>query len=202
MVSANDLDLNQSLEMKDIDQDDVMEAPGDPSYDKLYDDIMNSSGTFEMESDYAYSEGDNRTVIEVNQSSLVINGNNHIIDGSGKAGGFKFLKEGSKVIINDLTFTNCNESAIDHMKGGNITLNNVSFTNNSKTSGKSFTLGIIVTYLVDLTANNCNFYSNNAPNIIYADYGDITILNSHFYKYGEACTLYRCRPTGGHLQIL
>lgn len=57
---------------------------------------------------------------------MVINGNNHIIDGSKLALGFAFNKH-ANITINDLTFVNCNQSVL--FNSGKLILNNVNFTN-------------------------------------------------------------------------
>jgi hypothetical protein len=163
-VSAEDMDMNQTMEM---DSDDSLEVLGDKSYDNLRDDIMNSSGTFDMQDDYKYDESDNSTFLEFNADNLVINGNNNVIDGAGIAGGFKFTNDVGTVTINDLTFMNCNKSAIT--AAGKLILNNVNFTNNHKQSAIYGIGGIVfIEEKGGLIADNCNFYSNNNSNCIFA----------------------------------
>lgn len=55
-----------------------------------------------------------------------INGNGHVIDGAGKAGALKIIKV-DKITINNLTFRNCNQSAIEVYGDSTLILNNVAF---------------------------------------------------------------------------
>lgn len=172
-------DINQDLELNN-QKDDFLKASGDKTYNDLYNDIKNCEDTFNIENDYKYSESDNHTFISINKTNLVINGNNHVIDGSNKAGGFEFLKESLNIIINDLTFINCNDYTIVNEDGGNISLNNVNFTNNHNKLGLLYSEGIISVFNGALTINNCNFDSNNNTNLIYANFADVRITNSNF----------------------
>ena len=125
----SDTNINQNLQANS-QKDDLLKASEDKTYNDFYNDIKNCEDTFNIENDYKYSESDNHTFISINKTNLVINGNNHVIDESNKAGGFEFLKESLNIIINDLTFINCNDYIIVNEDGGNISLNNVNFTNN------------------------------------------------------------------------
>jgi hypothetical protein len=187
-----------------------MEAPGDPSYDKLYDDIMNSSGTFEMESDYAYSEGDNRTVIEVNQSSLVINGNNHIIDGSGRPGiSTPVYVNRKSLTIENCTFENftAKHGGAAVLKGDALTIRNSKFRNlNATVSGGA----IYARYFPkrdsenkpiptdDMAIENCEF-----TNITSAHNGGAICLDLDSCAEGIVKTLYlsNCNITNTSSQL-
>ena len=130
-VSANDnqtVVLNQdaiSNEGMGVNDDVNRIEITNKSYDDFYDDIKDCNDTFEIKNNYVYGESDNNKKLEFNRSNLVINGNNHVIDGFKSARGFVFKNIKVNVTINDLTFTNCNLGIV--IDSGNLTLNNVNF---------------------------------------------------------------------------
>ena len=152
----------------------------DKSYGDFYEDIKDSTDTFDMKSDYKYDESDNNPHLTVNKSNFVINGNNHVIDGSNFAKGFIFINENVNVTINDLTIINCAKSIkTDRV---NITLNNVNFTNNCLGDYEYFDGIVTVGDGGNLVLNNCNFNSNINSTLIYANYANVLINNSRFYN--------------------
>ena len=183
-VSANDnqtVVLNQdaiSNEGMGVNDDVNRIEITNKSYDDFYDDIKDCNDTFEIKNNYVYGESDNNKKLEFNRSNLVINGNNHVIDGFKSARGFVFKNIKVNVTINDLTFTNCNLAIV--IDSGNLTLNNVNFTGNlnlgSPTGFVSFENN---GYLI---LNNCNFNSNINSTLISIMWGDVAIYNSHFYN--------------------
>ena len=183
-VSANDnqtVVLNQdaiSNEGMGVNDDVNRIEITNKSYDDFYDDIKDCNDTFEIKNNYVYGESDNNKKLEFNRSNLVINGNNHVIDGFKSARGFVFKNIKVNVTINDLTFTNCNLAIV--IDSGNLTLNNVNFTGNlnlgSPTGFVSFENN---GYLI---LNNCNFNSNINSTLISIMLGDVAIYNSHFYN--------------------
>ena len=185
-VSANDnqtVVLNQdaiSNEGMGVNDDVNRIEITNKSYDDFYDDIKDCNDTFEIKNNYVYGESDNNKKLEFNRSNLVINGNNHVIDGFKSARGFVFKNIKVNVTINDLTFTNCNLVIV--IDSGNLTLNNVNFTGNlnlgSPTGFVSFENN---GYLI---LNNCNFNSNINSTLISIMLGDVVIYNSHFYNTG------------------
>ena len=185
-VSANDnqtVVLNQdaiSNEGMGVNDDVNRIEITNKSYDDFYDDIKDCNDTFEIKNNYVYGESDNNKKLEFNRSNLVINGNNHVIDGFKSARGFVFKNIKVNVTINDLTFTNCNLAIV--IDSGNLTLNNVNFTGNlnlgSPTGFVSFENN---GYLI---LNNCNFNSNINSTLISIMLGDVVIYNSHFYNTG------------------
>ena len=188
-VSASDNQTEVSLNQESISNDYIDVNHGDfnekletatKSYDDFYNDIKNCTGLrFDIKSNYKYDENDSKMLLEINQSNLVINGNNHIIDGSNKARGFNFISEISNITINNLTFINCNQSIVI---SGKLTLNNVNFTNNFANPSRKDS-GIINTdFDSDLTLNHCNFNSNFDTYLIYASETNVEIFNSHFYN--------------------
>ena len=183
-VSANDnqtVVLNQdaiSNEGMGVNDDVNRIEITNKSYDDFYDDIKDCNDTFEIKNNYVYGESDNNKKLEFNRSNLVINGNNHVIDGFKSARGFVFKNIKVNVTINDLTFTNCNLAIV--IDSGNLTLNNVNFTGNLNLGSPT---GIVSFenngYLI---LNNCNFNSNINSTLISIMWGDVAIYNSHFYN--------------------
>ena len=183
-VSANDnqtVVLNQdaiSNEGMGVNDDVNRIEITNKSYDDFYDDIKDCNDTFEIKNNYVYGESDNNKKLEFDRSNLVINGNNHVIDGFKSARGFVFKNIKVNVTINDLTFTNCNLAIV--IDSGNLTLNNVNFTGNLNLGSPT---GIVSFenngYLI---LNNCNFNSNINSTLISIMVGDVSIYNSHFYN--------------------
>ena len=171
--------LDDRLEVNNDDLNEVLEATNE-SYDKFYEDIKDCTDTFNIESNYVFNEGENNTQLVFNQSNLIINGKNHIIDCSNFARGFVF-KNNTNITINDLTFRNCN-NAITFEKRGNLTLNNVNFTNNYNFEDPDYK-GILEIQNGggNLILNKCNFNSNINSSFIYVEFADVIINNSHFY---------------------
>ena len=104
-VSANDNQtdvLNHdaiSDEGMGVNDDVELMQTANRSYDDFYDDIKDCTGTFEIKSNYVYGESDNNKQLKFNQSNLVINGNNHVIDGSKNAKGFVFKNYKANITI-------------------------------------------------------------------------------------------------------
>ncbi len=103
-----------------------------------------------------------------------------IIYGSNHAQGFVFRNSNSNIIINDLTFINCNQPI--RFASGNIALNNVNFTDNFDKNSQDSPKVISIGQDGFLTLNHCNFNSNNNSTFISASYADVAIYNSHFYN--------------------
>ena len=94
LVSAQD-DLNDTM------QADIIMADEVGSFEELENAIINANGTLEITKDYKndnYSDG-----IRIEKDNLVINGNNHAIDGNGQN---IFCIKGSNITINNLVFKN------------------------------------------------------------------------------------------------
>ena len=180
-VSASDSQSDASyMDVNTDDSNEKLEVTNYKSYDNFYEDIESSTDTFDMENDYKYDESDSRMDLSINKTNLVINGNNHIIDGSNNAQGFVFKNKNSNIIINDLTFINCNQPI--RFASGNITLNNVNFTNNFDKISQDSPKVISISQNGWLTLNHCNFNSNNNSTFISASFADVEIYNSNFYN--------------------
>ena len=179
------MDLDHDVES--IDQDNLGDGDNHNSFNDLKQDAESCNGTLDLEHDYVRYESDNDCSICVNDT-LVINGNGHCFDGANFNAGITFdavnhYDEDSKinVVINDITFKNFQEYALNLCKG-KVTLNNVNFTN---CSGSSYSL-IFVEQGVELLLNNSNCFCNYSKGLISISYAKLTILNSNFF--GENCT--------------
>ena len=175
-----DMVSNDEIEVSDNDLNDKLTQTTNKSYNDFYDDIKDCTDTFNIQSNYKYdNEKDKMIQLVVNKSNFVINGNNHVIDGSGKAQGFIFVSDKENITINNLTFINCNQAVMTNL--GNLTLNNVNFTGNFLNGMDEINKGIVTILLTGkLTLNNCNFDSNINSTLIEAHYVDVGIYNSHF----------------------
>ena len=137
------------------------------------------SGAVNLAANYTFDETkDKYKQVEITGSpgkEIVINGNNHVIDGNGKAGALKISN--AAVTINDLVFKNSAISSII-VSNSTLVLNNVYFMdNNDSESGAA----IFCDYGA-VTANNCLFSDNYAPKggAIYVSRGDLETIKSTF----------------------
>ena len=151
-------DANQTDSDLGVTDGEVISEGPVKSYAELNTDLHKSADV-SLTADYTYNETtDTIKQVELADQTYTINGNNHIIDGAGKAGGLKISN--AKITINNLTFKNCNQSAIDNYKNTTLILNNVTFINNKDVYG-----GAIYANDCFVTVNNCTFSEN------YAKYG-------------------------------
>ena len=173
-------DINQTDSDLGVTDSDVISEGTVKSYTDLSADL-NKDTNVNLAADYIYNEtSDNVKQVNIVGSAgkeYVINGNNHVIDGSGKAGALK-IDNVAKITINNLTFRNCNQSAIEIWKNTTLILNNVIFTNNRDVSYG----GAIYSDDSYLTVNNCNFSENYAKQgaAIWTRYSAVTIYKSEF----------------------
>ncbi len=150
------------------------------NFTHLNEEIINCEGTFNLSHSYTYeNDAFESGIFEID--SLVINGNNHVIDGANSEFSFNFLPKTdpedtySKLAVNDLTFLNFHYNPLN-LEGGDFTLNNVNFTNCSAERGSL----ILSENSINLTLNECNFYSNLANGYINAENSIIRIYNTRF----------------------
>ena len=136
------------------------------------------------------------------QKNLVINGNNHTIDGNG-INLFRILG-GNSLTLNDLNIVDCvaqisNANTNRNYYGGvilaqnvnnyNLTINNCNFTNNSARTGSTSRGGVICISGngATLTIKDSNFKDNEAYNggVIYTSV-KTDIINSNFTENSAA----------------
>ena len=108
--------------------------------------------TLNLNYDYKYKNYQDRLGIPISKN-LIINGNNHVLDGSNSSRVFR-IEDSVNVTIRNVKFVNANLAI--HHNGGNLTLINCQFINNSGVNG-----GAIYNHS-PLTMINCTFTNNNA----------------------------------------
>ncbi len=166
-------------QLESVNQDNLANGDDYKSFDEFHQDAMNSSGTFNVKSDYKYDENDRYESLRFTIESLVINGNNHVIDGSGSDSVFTFYFNNStgadflNLTVNDLTFKHFNSQCIA-VSNAHITLNNVTFIDCNSELGFVFISDQSV-----LCLNNTNFSSRSNCSFIFSDHSDIIINNSY-----------------------
>ena len=183
-------------DMMASDDEGIQESPdegGYKSFNNLSQDMNDADKVFDVNDNYKWVEGDPDDSITVYKENLTINGNGHIIDGSGVFSGFNFEattpSDDNKpmfITINDLTFKNINGSAIS-LFGGNVTLNNVNFTGCCNSEAYIF----YVCSNAYVTLNGCNFHSNTVGSLISLS-GSRLLVNSTDFSdniFAEAITV-------------
>ena len=156
------------------------------TFDDFHNDLKNSNGTFNLKRDYIYSTSDNYSSSNIYTENLIINGNNHVIDGININYGLRFyMSEGknlikSNITINNLTFKNFMSAALT-FDMFNVTLNNVSIINCSSDAVGS----ISMSKDSELHFNNSKVYSRFSTNFILGEGCKMIISNSNFT--GEGC---------------
>ncbi len=134
-----------------------------------------SEDVLELMHDYTFDNKSDDGPVIIDKSDFTINGNNHVLDGSGQSAIFNIT--GNNVTISNLIFVNgnaCLGGAI--YAEGQLTLNNVTFiANNADFGGAIYAEG-------QLILDNATFIDNNAGyGGAVADYGEIfTCMNSRF----------------------
>lgn len=179
---ANDTSLVSEHVQIESAQDDILKtdendgilADNPKTFTQLGNDINESGDTFEMLYDYSFiNESDNGPVV-IDKSDFAINGNNHILNGSGQSAILKIT--GNNVTINDLVFANGNGVSGGAIYAtGDITLNNVTFIANNARDG-----GAIAYYDSTLNCSDSRFIDNTAANgpSIYSSHATVNIRNA------------------------
>ena len=181
-LKSNDAEniLNQQSDSTDKN---TLEIEDESCFTALSQEINQSEEEIILTHNYKFNESidndalltpSNTIILPIDKNKLVINGNNHVIDGAGLGASFSIRDEEAEIVINDLTFRNFNQTAIISI--GNVKLNNVNFTGFLTPN-----MDIISNFDSDIILDNCNFYSNEAKNIINGEYSNITVNNSHFF---------------------
>jgi predicted outer membrane repeat protein len=169
-------DTNQTSDSLEMTDGDVVSADEVKTYADLFNDIESSAN---LTADYAFNmESDKYDRMKIpgsNDNTYHINGNNHAIDGSNKAGVFRLVN--GEFEIKDLTIKNCGKTAII-LENSTLTLNNVKFIDNKDNS----TGAAIYLYESQLNANNCLFENNDAPegSAIFAEKSNLYIKQTTF----------------------
>ncbi len=167
-----------------------LSSDGSKSFFDLTNSVGRASGgsTLNLNYDYKYKKYQDRYGVKISKN-LIINGNNHILDGSNSSRVFS-IEDAVNVTIKNVKFVNAN-LAIYHY-GGNLTLINCHFINNSGVNG-----GAIYNHS-PLTMINCTFTNNNASygGAIYEtsssssfNLNNCTFKNNRATNYGAAIYL-------------
>ncbi len=104
--------------------------------------------------DQLFDDGDYGVYIN---KSIIINGNNHVIDGLSRSTGFFIIA--NNVVLNNITFRNTFSTmgGAVYVAGRNVTFNNCRFINSNASL-----YGGAVYSLLDININNCQFINNSA----------------------------------------
>lgn len=149
-------------------------------------DMNESVDVMDIQYDYKFNNETDSGHILINRSNFIIEGNNHVLDGSNQTNIFAIV--GSNITINNLIFTNGNcklggllefvgGGAILSWEGASITLNNVTFINNAANycGGDILNLG-------QLNCLDCNFVDSYSVkgNSIYSQAGSVNLERCTF----------------------
>lgn len=189
-ASAGDADNSNFY---DLSTSNMTNIHGYGSFDELNSDIQNlkPGDIYNIQKDYTYNDkhdANYESGILINTDNITINGNNHVIDGSGLSA--LFTINGNNVKIFNLTFTNSKDTFIttyfDYKyvdspitwNGDNGTISGCEFIGNSAVNG-----GAITWKGNNGNIDNCKFINNSASCVggaIYVSGANNTISNSTF----------------------
>ncbi len=190
------------------------------SFTDLQSAIDNASGTLELDRDYVYNnESDSayKSGVLLNKS-LIINGNNHILDGAGLARIFKVTS--NDVTIKDITLINGKSdnnawAGAIYIDGANFCADNCTFINNKagstwdKNNNPVYGGGSLLINKEGCIIQNSRFsgpknYEPIAGGIVYVNASNAKILNSSFKDskaYTYAGAIYSS-PNSYNLEII
>ena len=167
-TTIEDKALEKSLSSNEL-------TAGTKTYTDLLKDIKSAKNVLNLKYDYIYDSTIDKSlkkgiVLTFDEDyELTINGNGHIIDGNGIAGGFNF--ENGIFVINNLSFQNCKISSLV-LTSCDFTTNYVTFSNNyDKSSGACVYLDNSYFY-----SSHDNFIDNYAPSGS-AIYGECSVID-------------------------
>ena len=174
------------------------------SFEYLYYKTSSAIGTLNLENDFAFNETtDNEFINGVNvyQNNLIINGNNHVIDGKNLARIFNI--QANDVVLMNIQFKNAftnGSGGAFHITGSNVKLINCTFIDNSAESkGAAVYLEGNGGYI-----DNCTFinsFTNDTGAAVYVDANSVNIINSTFKDNSaqiEAAAIFLI-GTGGNI---
>jgi len=131
---ANTVDTQLS-----VSENDKVSA-GEGTFTELQDYIneqLNSTNVIKLEKDYKWNLSDKAEAIKITQDNITIDGQNHIIDGSGINLGFKIT--GNNIVITNIiiknTATTTDNGCALYIQGANATIKNSQFINNDGIRG-------------------------------------------------------------------
>ena len=149
----------------------------DTSYTALNALINSGNKIIDITKDYTFnneSDGNFISGILIDNTNIVINGNNHTIDGQNQARCF-MIANSSKVVINDLILKNSDDGAI--LDYGELKTSNVEFNSCYSSDG-----GALYIIEAQYHSENDRFIKNFAQTgaTIYSDSSVVTINNGNF----------------------
>ena len=168
----SDIELNHEVLKENVKYDDNLKAePVDNNSFTALSNLINKSGEeLNITNDYVFNKSlDSKNLvvgsfpqISINQTKIVINGNNHVIDGAGAGAVFSYGNSSGEITINNLIFKNFNLTVIAAQ--GNVKLNNVTVTDIDSKDGYALGFGYS-----NAVIDNCVFSSNNVKFIVSGD---------------------------------
>ena len=189
---STDMIEDDSIFASSDNNENVLKA-NEQSFDQLNQAInSNSNSEIYLNDDYKYSDDDSnfRNGIVINRD-VTIYGNNHTIDGDGKARIFQI--NGGNVVFHNITFTKCRADKGGAIYSeGNVTAIGCTFTNNTATSEKG---GAIYNYEGTLKIVNSRFDKNAKYDRAIYNYGTednlfrLTIINTTMIE-DKVCVNY------------
>ena len=189
LVSAQD-------NLTDTIQTDISPTDEIGSFEELENDITNANGTLEITKDYInddYLEG-----IEIARDNLVINGNNHTIDGNGQS---IFSITGSNITINNLVFVNAyyDDKGGAIRNTGTIALNNVTFINNGAdiAGGAIFNMGTMDLHDAVFINNSAGACAGAIYTKFIMGFYDSLFINNSAGDFGGAVVVFGDASSSG-----
>ena len=163
--------------------EDVLSDGDGTSFKDLSAKINSVTDVLDLTDDYIFNnltDGNFINGIPINKKDLIINGNNHFIDGNGQSSIFRLFDTG--LIINNLTFRNSNGSAI-FANYSDISTNNVIFSDCLAVNG-SAVCGYY-TFYESLNDRFINNYAKQGAAIFLDEDSELKLVNGSFVSEKE-----------------
>ncbi|WP_407421352.1 C1 family peptidase [Methanobrevibacter sp.] len=179
-VSANNVtaDMDTYSTIDESSNSEILSVvDDDTSYTALNALINSGNNIIDITKDYTFNnESDGNFIggIQIDNTNIVINGNNHTIDGQNQARCFR-ISNASNVVINDLILKNSDAGAI--VNYGELKTSNVEFNSCYSSEG-----GALYMIEAQYISENDRFIRNFAQTgaTIYSDSSVVTINNGNF----------------------
>lgn len=152
--SSTTINLYNSVNDSTSNNQNYLESSKSKSFSDLQNLIdSNKNGTIDLDSDYSFSDGDNKYGISIINKTITINGNNHIINAK-------------------------NNNIIFNLSSSTLKLNNINFVGGYSTEDTR-TTGLIDSTKSNITCINSRF-SNIEGRVFNVEYSNLTIKKSKF----------------------
>ena len=161
-------------------EDNEILSAGEGSFTELQNLInsYNEGSTIRLNKDYSYIEGDSKDGIVIGKD-LIIDGQNHVIDGKAISKIF-YVDSNSTIVLKNIKFIN-SIFAVDAF-GIDLSVDNCTFDNNTQAIRAIYSY-FQYTYPSNILVNNSYFTNSQMDNIFFSGvvYGEnVSIYNSHF----------------------